>query len=160
VSEYPKAQLSSGDIILSTVGSNPDVKNSAVGQIGMVPKELNGALLNQNTVIFDPDETKVIREYLFYILQMDAYRDHLDLNAHGTANQSSLNIADILNFHISIPPVNEQHRICADLRRQQEKLQRLELRSQESETLLKERRTALISAAVTGEIDERSHNKS
>ena len=51
---YPKAILKEGDIIVSTVGSTPDVKNSAVGQIGMLPVELKESLLNQNTVVFSP----------------------------------------------------------------------------------------------------------
>ncbi|MEH6543017.1 MAG: restriction endonuclease subunit S [Porticoccaceae bacterium] len=156
VYEYPKALLNSGDIILSTVGSNPDVKNSAVGQIGMVPEELTGSLLNQNTVVFGPDENKVLRKYLFYILQMVGYRDHLDLHAHGTANQSSLSISDMLNFSICFPPIEEQREICTYLRKQQQKLSDLELRSGDSENLLRERRTALISAAVTGKIDVRN----
>jgi type I restriction enzyme S subunit len=153
--EYSKAILKSGDIILSTVGSNPDVKNSAVGQIGMVPKSLSGTLLNQNTVVFDPDENKVLREYLFYILQMEGYRDHLDLHAHGTANQSSLNINDMLNFDICFPSIKEQHYICEYLASSQRKLSDIEEKAVDSETLLKERRTALISAAVTGKIDVR-----
>jgi type I restriction enzyme, S subunit len=154
--EYSKAVLSNGDIILSTVGSNPDVVNSAVGQIGKVPQELNGTLLNQNTVVFDPEETIVLREYIFYVLQMRGYRDHLDLHAHGTANQSSLSIADMLDFKISFPPVTEQIEICDFLNAQEEKLKRLVQRSIESDLLLKERRTALISAVVTGKIDVRN----
>jgi len=156
LTDYPKAFLNSGDIILSTVGSNPDVRNSAVGQIGMVPETLNGTLLNQNTVVFDPDENKVLREYLFYILQMEGYRDHLDLHAHGTANQSSLSISDMLNFNICFPPVEEQREICSYLKLKQQKLSDLESSSSDSENLLRERRTALISAAVTGKIDVRS----
>jgi type I restriction enzyme S subunit len=156
VGAYPKAILASGDIILSTVGSNPDVINSAVGQIGMVPQELAGTLLNQNTVVYDPDEKNVIREYLFFVLQMRGYRDYLDLHAHGTANQSSLSIEDMLSFQVSLPPINEQVEICNYLNTQQEKLTALEQRAHESELLLKERRTALISAAVTGKIDVRN----
>jgi type I restriction enzyme S subunit len=152
---YPKAVLTTGDIILSTVGSNPDVVNSAVGQIGSVPNELANSLLNQNTVVYDPDEKKVVREYLFYVLQMRGYRDHLDLHAHGTANQSSLNISDMLDFVISLPPISEQIEIRDFLNLQENKLKLLEQKSIESGLLLQERRTALISAAVTGKIDVR-----
>ena len=154
--DYPKALLGAGDIILSTVGSNPEVKNSAVGQIGMVPPSLNGTLLNQNTVVFDPQETVIRREYLFYILQMQGYRDHLDLHAHGTANQSSLSITDMLNFNVCFPDIEEQYEICNYLSRQQQKLGELESKARKSEVLLIERRTALISAAVTGKIDLRN----
>ena len=155
VRDYPKALLSTRDIILSTVGSNPDVINSAVGQIGMVPKNLNGSLLNQNTVVFDPDENRVSREYLFYVLQMEGYRKHLDIHAHGTANQSSLSIEDMLNFTISFPTLKEQYEVCQYIRQRQKVLDDLETKASISESLLKERRTALISAAVTGKIDVR-----
>ncbi len=155
LNDYPKAILKTGDIILSTVGSNPDVKNSAVGQVGVVPEDLNRTLLNQNTVVFDPDEKKVVREYLFYILQTGGYRDHLDLNAHGTANQSSLSIADMLDFNIPLPPVEEQVAICNHLKEYQAKIVELGKDAGSSEFLLQERRTALISAAVTGKIDVR-----
>jgi len=155
VNMYERARLSSGDIILSTVGSNPEVRNSAVGQIGMVPVELDGALLNQNTVVFDPDEVRVDRNYLFSILQMNGYRDHLDLNAHGTANQSSLNISDMLNFSIPLPQIEEQSEIAKFISERNNQLIDLEKYAIESESLLFERRSALISAAVTGKIDVR-----
>jgi len=61
----------------------------------------------------------------------------------------------MLNFNIVLPPLGEQLRICNYLTVQQEKLRILELRCRESAGLFQERRTALISAAVTGKIDVR-----
>ena len=85
---YPKSVLKEGEIIISTVGSTPDVKNSAVGQIGILPFELDGSLLNQNTVVLSPKNNVLSNLFLFYLIQTDVYREHLDLNAHGTANQA------------------------------------------------------------------------
>ena len=106
--EYPKAVLNFGDIVLSTVGSTPDVKNSAVGQLGYVPAEIEGSLLNQNTVIFTSNSNMLKQFYLFVLLQTDIYRDHLDLHAHGTANQASLNVSDMLDFKYPCPSLSEQ----------------------------------------------------
>jgi type I restriction enzyme S subunit len=152
---FPKAVLSKSDIVLSTVGSNPDVKNSAVGQLGMLPDELDGALLNQNTVVFDPNEKIITKHYLFNLIQTTGYRDHLDLHAHGTANQSSLNIENMLDFVVCIPNIVEQLAISVFLSEVQNKLSLLEEKANASMLLLQERRTALISAAVTGKIDVR-----
>lgn len=149
ISIYPKAILRKGDIILSTVGSNPNVKNSAVGQIGIVPEHLDGALLNQNTVVFEPKEDKIHREFLFKVIQMNGYRDHLDLNAHGTANQSSLSISDMLNFYIPIPPNNEQQKIASFLDHETAKIDTLIAKQEKLIELLKEKRQAVISHAVT-----------
>ena len=155
VNEFPKAVLHTDDLILSTVGSTPDVKNSAVGQIGKVPQSLSGSLLNQNTVVFSSTEI-LDQNFLYYLVQTNSYRDHLDLNAHGTANQASLNISDMLNFMISIPELNEQVEIKNYLDKKISKLEELELKILAMSISLNERRTALISAAVTGKIDVRN----
>ena len=103
VEQFEKVKLKTGDIIISTVGSTPDVVNSAVGQVARVPEEFNGAYLNQNTVKFYSfnDET-FANDMLFYTLISNPYRKYLDLYAHGTANQASLNIEDMLNFSVAI----------------------------------------------------------
>ena len=151
----PNAILKKGNLVLSTVGSTPDVKNSAVGQIGCVPEHLDGALLNQNTVIFEPTDSRVSSEYLFFALLTTAYRDHLDLNAHGTANQASLSLSDMLSFCIPLPDLDEQKAISSELSRVLENVKALERESESLVGLLTERRSALISAAVTGKIDVR-----
>lgn len=152
---YPKAILSEGDIVISTVGSTPDVKNSAVGQIGMVPVELDGSLLNQNTVVFTPRNNMLENLFLFYLIQTGVYRDHLDLNAHGTANQASLNVSDMLNFTFARPSLKEQSEISEYIIEVNSNFDALEKNCLTAIQLMQERRTALISAAVTGKIDVR-----
>lgn len=159
LAKYPKAILREADIVLSTVGSTPDVKNSAVGQLGMVPKGMNNVLLNQNTVVFDPNTQELLPHYLFFILSTAGYRDHLDLNAHGTANQASLNVQDMLNFYVILPSFEEQGNIVESLQLKLATYLQVEQKMQKQIVLLKERRTALISAAVTGKIDVRDWNK-
>ena len=62
----------------------------------------------------------------------------------------------MLNFQISLPTVSEQIEICSFLNTQQEILYNLTDKSQKGIVLLQERRTALISATVTGKIDVRN----
>ena len=156
---FPKALIYHKEIILSTVGSLPEVKNSAVGQIGFVPKHLNGSLLNQNTVVFTALQQYIFPEYLLLLLQLPSYREHLDLNAHGTANQASLNIIDMLNFSFYLPTTTEQKLLVDTLSVSLKSLEELKNETLNSIDLLKEHRTALISAAVTGKIDVRDQAK-
>lgn len=157
--QYPQAKLKIGEIILSTVGSAPEVRNSAVGQLGKVPGELAGSLLNQNTVVYVPSEASLTNNFLFLILQTTGYRDHLDLYAHGTANQASLNVSDMLEFAIPLPAPGEQDLIANFLSEETSKIDTLIDEAQHAINLLQERRIALISAAVTGQIDVRSFTK-
>lgn len=151
--EYPKAILKEGEIVLSTVGSTPDVKNSAVGQVAIVPKNLNQCLLNQNTVVFTPHEAVLFNKFLFYILISNRYRDHLDLYAHGTANQASLNITDMLSFQSAIPPLEEQEKIARFLDYKTKQIDELIAKKETLIEKLDEKRTALISHAVTKGLD-------
>ena len=152
---YPKGVIFEDEIILSTVGSVPEVKASAVGQFGIVPSNIDGNLLNQNTIVYTADKGKVLPYFLFYTLHLSAYREYLDLNAHGTANQASLNISSMVSFALPIPPIAVQEKIVHFLSNSLSKIKKLEEETEHSIELLKEHRTALISAAVTGKIDVR-----
>ena len=59
------------------------------------------------------------------------------------------------NMSLVIPPINEQETITAFLDRETAKLDTLTTEAKTAITLLQERRTALISAAVTGKVDVR-----
>jgi type I restriction enzyme S subunit len=58
---------------------------------------------------------------------------------------------------IAVPPLGEQLEICQHLTRQGEVFDELIEKAREATVLLQERRTALISAAVTGKIDVRNY---
>lgn len=154
-SENINVKLHQRDILVSTVGSKPEVRNSAVGQVAKLPKELEGSFLNQNTVRLEAFESQISPEYLFNLLRNDLVRRFFDIHAHGTANQASLSLADILSFSFGMPPLIEQNEICKYI---SQKIQRIDSMSasinQQIETL-NEYRIAMISAAVTGKIDIR-----
>ncbi|HNG81434.1 MAG TPA: hypothetical protein PLW24_18310 [Burkholderiaceae bacterium] len=60
-----------------------------------------------------------------------------------------------MNLQVPVPPVYEQHEIGAFIAKETAKLDALQANSDRVITLLNERRSALITAAVTGQIDVR-----
>jgi type I restriction enzyme S subunit len=152
--KYTQVKVRTKDIILSTVGSHPRIKNSAVGQIGIVPSFHNNSLLNQNAVIFKPNKLFMINDYFPYLLRSSIYREHLDLYAHGTANQASLSLEDMLKYKTCIPPLKEQTQIANYLDQKTTKIDTLIEKQQTLIKLLKEKRQALISHAVTKGLDD------
>ena len=62
----------------------------------------------------------------------------------------------ILEMRIALPPLPEQHAIAAFLDRETARIDALVAEAEHAITLLQERRSALISAAVTGQIDVRA----
>jgi type I restriction enzyme S subunit len=66
-----------------------------------------------------------------------------------------INVEEIRSFVMPSPPVKEQAEIAAYLERELNSFDTLTTEAQRAIDLLQERRTALISAAVTGQIDVR-----
>jgi type I restriction enzyme S subunit len=92
--------------------------------------------------------------YLGRYLGIRKVRGQIELQATG-ASSSMLNIGQstILELAIAVPPFAEQSAISTFLDHETTKLDELTTEVNRAITLLQERRTALISAAITGKID-------
>ncbi len=89
-------------------------------------------------------------KFVWYSLQT------VDFAAHSAkAAVPGIDRNDIHVLPVAVPPVDEQLEIAAFLDRETAKFDTLTTEAQRAITLLQERRTALISAAVTGQIDVR-----
>ena len=73
----------------------------------------------------------------------------------GYSAQPGIYLGVLQNFRLPIPPFSEQLEIVAFLEREVAKFDTLTTEATHAIDLLQERRTALISAAVTGKIDVR-----
>ena len=90
--------------------------------------------------------------YVYYCLY-SAYRFIRDLG--NEASQINLNLEIINKIKIPVPPLNLQMEIAERLVARLTKLDAIESEAQKTIDLLKERRSAFITAAVTGQIDLR-----
>jgi len=90
--------------------------------------------------------------FLFYL--MLAMKQPMLMTA-TVSTQMNLNVDQIASLAAALPPSCEQSLIISFLDGEVTKLQDLTVEAQHAITLLQERRTALISAAVTGKIDVR-----
>jgi type I restriction enzyme S subunit len=160
VEKYQRILLATGDIVISMVGSDPEILESAVGQVGIVPDSVNGAVPNQNVVILREDRSTLLSRYLFYTVCSSAYRNHLNLFSHKLANQSIISSSLLVCAKFTFPELEEQEQIIEFLKLELAKFDTLTAEAQRAIDLLQERRTALISAAVTGQIDVRKPPKS
>lgn len=97
----------------------------------------------------------VLPTYVRYLLSSPMFVAHFSPNTTGVS-VPHISPGQIANFVIPVPPVNEQQCIVGFLEAELSKLDRLKVASEEAITLLNERRSALITAAVTGKIDVRN----
>jgi len=101
-----------------------------------------------------PDLSRVTTEFLFFFLKSKICRKGVELSwSFGT--QQNIGMGVLSNLRLVLPPLGEQEAITEYLNRETSKLDALIAKVGEAIERLKEYRTALISAAVTGKIDVR-----
>lgn len=94
--------------------------------------------------------------YWIYFLKKVGYIDIL-CNKATIAHYTAVKVA---NTFVALPPIEEQLAIVKYLYSEMSRIEELEERVKESILLLQNKRTALVSAAVTGKIDVRAQGQS
>lgn len=97
--------------------------------------------------------TAITSEYLYYLTQSDYFRLPGIAMMEGAAGQKRLKVDYLKKFIMVIPPKAEQYIIVGYLNEKTAKIDCLMQKVEQAIELLKERRTALISEAVTGKIN-------
>lgn len=140
-----KSKLEVGDIVSIRVGEP--------GVSAVVPPEADGA--NCASLLITRRSDSVDSRYLCYVFNSPYGQSHFRRLANGAA-QLQVNVSDAVNFPVPFPPLDAQRAISDRLDREWGNL--LRLRSILGAQLrgLDEYRSAVITAAVTGEIDVES----
>ncbi|MFT7388620.1 MAG: type I restriction enzyme S subunit [Candidatus Endobugula sp.] len=100
-------------------------------------------------------KNKLLSTYCFYQLINEAFINTVDSSTYGSKMPRAS--ADFINnMSILLPPLEEQEEIAAYILNTLNKFDNVENKAKSAIKLMQERRTALISAAVTGKIDVRN----
>lgn len=143
--EAIRCRLMDGDVVVCITGAKTG--NVAVCHFAPEP-----AYVNQHLCLIRP-RANVLPSYLGLVLKSNIGQTQFELFQYGLKQGLSLeNIRDML---VALPPTNEQRGITAYLDHAFRKHDALKAEAERTIALLKERRSALISAAVTGKIDVR-----
>ncbi|WP_077176950.1 restriction endonuclease subunit S [Burkholderia cenocepacia] len=97
-----------------------------------------------------------LSEYYCLWMNSEAAMCYFQLEGWGTA-QVNISVPILKALPVVMPPLNEQRAIVEFIKNEVDKLDALSRQASNVIGLLKERRSALISAAVTGKIDVREH---
>lgn len=99
-----KVALKTNDVVIATVGSWPKNPASIVGKTICIPSEMNGALMNQNSVILRvKNNCPIDQKYLFIALKTKSFSEYLVSTAQGSANQASVTLSDIFSYEVEWP---------------------------------------------------------
>ncbi|MGN7157767.1 restriction endonuclease subunit S [Dietzia cercidiphylli] len=121
------------------------------GGTGKVFHYISGKFEAHQRVYVFTDFREVTGRYFYYFLS--TFLRPVALAGSNTVTMESLRRPLLANFKIAVPPIDEQQRITAHLNDHTAKIDTLIAEAQRFIELSLERRSALITAAVTGQID-------
>jgi type I restriction enzyme S subunit len=136
-----KSRVFTGDLVA--------VRSGQPGITAVVDERFNGA--NCIDVIIIRKSPLLLSEYLAYFLNSEPARVQFLQGSDG-AIQQHFNVETAQNLNVPVPPLDEQQRLVKYLREETARIDELKMVTEESIALLQERRTALIEAAVTGQL--------
>ena len=139
-----KTRLHAGDLVTVRVG--------APGVTAVVPPEAEGGNCASVMLI---RRGQFNSDWLCFVMNSRLVRYQVELVQYGAA-QEQFNIGHAVDFLIPVPPVEEQRHLAEVLKARNARLDGMSRRIDRSIDLLRERRAALITAAVTGQIDLRT----
>ncbi len=140
---YARSTVQSGDIVVSI--------GPSFGKAMIVPSNLSGANLTQGTARVAPGRD-VFARFLFWALRSESSRMAWDSFCSG-ATFRALTLEILETCELTLPAAAEQRAIAAFLDRETARIDGLVAKKERLIELLQEKRTALITRAVTKGLD-------
>ncbi|WP_160167195.1 restriction endonuclease subunit S [Rhodopirellula europaea] len=144
--EGVRTKMQDGDVVCCVTGAN-------TGRVAVATKLNQTVFVNQHLALIRPRHDLAHPRFLATLLAATPTRTYFAVKQYGL--KEGLSLTNVAETPICLPPVSEQEDIVNYLDKTESKMRRLREIADDQVELLQERRTALISAAVTGKIDVR-----
>lgn len=155
VDPRPETVVRRGEIVISRASTR-----DLVGSAALVEDEYPRLMLSDKTYAITVDRRVADPRFVSLLLGTARSRQAIERDATG-ASYSMQNVSkeDLLNLPMPLPPVGSQFEVARALQVDAPKVDAMVDKAQRLSAKLKERRAALITAAVTGRLDVTTYGK-
>jgi type I restriction enzyme, S subunit len=125
-----RVQVNAKGIVLRDRASGADIKtkkqqqcrpgeflvaeiDAKMGGYGLVPDELDGAIVSSHYFLFQPDQSRLNSTFLGWFAKTPAF--FAQVAAQGSTNYAAIRPSHVLKYVIPLPPLHMQRRIVAQL---------------------------------------------
>ncbi|QDU53125.1 Type-1 restriction enzyme EcoKI specificity protein [Gimesia panareensis] len=140
-----------GDLLIAGLGDS----NNAVGRACVAPDGIEPAMVKADCFRYRVDKSRTLANFVSAQLTVGAPTDAGLMSTGTTRSRMPLSVTS--SRMIAFPSLAEQHEIVKFITERSGVFDSLVAEAEQAIELLQERRTALISAAVTGKIDVREY---
>ncbi|WP_088328525.1 restriction endonuclease subunit S [Lacimicrobium sp. SS2-24] len=145
--EMRRYKLHSGDLLISVMGS--------IGKATVVPDTFETGIINPRLVRYKLNSALVNNRFMKQLILSKPYQNKLREASQGSTMEG-LNMAILGDLKCTLPSLAEQTKIVSFCLETHNKFSYLVEKSEDAVRLLKEKKQAIIAAAVTGKIDVRN----
>ena len=151
----PETVVRRGEIVVSRASTR-----DLVGSAAVVEREHPRLMLSDKTYAITVDQRVADPRFISLLLSSPRIREAIELEATG-ASHSMQNVSkeDLLNLLMPLPPVTQQVEAVREVESETSKIYSMVAKAKELSAALRERRAALITAAVTGKLDVSTYGK-
>jgi type I restriction enzyme S subunit len=142
--EATRSRTQLGDVVLGITGAN-------TGWVGIVDEQTAGGFVSQHVALVRPSPA-VTSDWLAYSYFSHQGQAQLLGGQYGGTKQQ-LSLEDLARLKLHVPLVEEQARRCAEIKESAARTTQITGTLARQIELLRERRQALITAAVSGELE-------
>ncbi|MCF6093899.1 restriction endonuclease subunit S [Microaerobacter geothermalis] len=143
--------VKSGQFIVSKI----DARN---GASGLIPEELDGAIITGDFLSFDINKDLILPEYLLWLSRSEWFIEQCVQASSGTTNRIRLNESKFLQIEISLPNISEQAQIIRKIQDAVQIINNIDLVLTEQKQLTENLRQSILQKAIQGHLVEQDPN--
>ena len=125
-------------------------REAPAGNVAVI-RENEQVCLGQRTVLIRPMNTLIDSVWLTYAMLAPYSRNHLTSKATGST-VTHVNMASIRPFDLPLPPLSEQHRIVAEIKRWFALIDQIEQGKADLQTIIKQTKSKILDLAIHGKL--------
>jgi type I restriction enzyme S subunit len=137
--------VSAGQFILSRI----DARN---GAFGIIPDELEGAIVTNDFLAFDINEDEVEIEFFNVFLQSPIFLEACIKASRGNTNRKRVDEDFFLNYEVNLPPRKEQSQLIKRINKGRTAVATAQHEITHQETLLAKLKQAILQEAIAGKL--------
>jgi type I restriction enzyme S subunit len=138
-------KVSKGQFILSGI----DARN---GAFGVVPDELDGAIVTNDFWYFDVDENKVKRDFFYWLTNTPLFLDACEKSSKGETQRIRLQKNLFYDFEFHFPPVDKQEEFLNQINDVDSSLSLLRTEQEKQTSYITLVRQAILEEAIEGKL--------
>lgn len=137
--------VSSGQFILSRI----DARN---GAFGIIPEELEDAIVTNDFLAFDINEDEVEREFFNVFLQSPVFLEACIKASRGNTNRKRVDEDFFLNYRVNLPPLPEQRDLIEQINKGRTQIAIAQGEITHQKSLLAKLKQAILQEAIQGKL--------